>query len=527
MRWLVVLAVLAWIVAGAGPAGAQTPAPPTAPATAPAAGTPAPVAPGTPAPGTNDGDGETTTGSSPTPGEPPIFPVDPLDRGADFGPVLTIERIDLHGNRDTADRVILGALPITVGDVVRAGDPRLAAARFKVLSLGFFRDVWIALRRGSERGQVILDVTVEERGTVVLNRLWFGTSATSPWWAGADLGQRNFLGSGIGIGGGGVFAGGSDVIGARSQWAAELRISDNAIQGSRWGAQGAVTIVHGSEPFRVAGPDFGTGRPDFNAFSYERVGARLGAVVALTPLSRLSVAGRFERVDADLPGAPVRVLHDGTLVPVRLDLVPGRSRIVTASLAYDLDTRPDPGLPREGTHFAASLELGSTFLGGSYDFTTVLVRWDRWWPIARTQAIAVRTAGGVVLGDAPRFDRIHVGDVDRMVTPRALGLVVAPNTSHDLLGTGTGGVQYGDVGGSAVVEWSYQLWRGRDRVYGGDLFVGGGLWGLADSRELRLRDTSAWQALPFDLVLDAGLRVDTDVGIFELSIGNALGRVPR
>src|SRR5207237_825991 len=162
-----------------------------------------------------------------------------------------------------------------------------------------------------------------------------------------------------------------------------------------------------------AGPDSGTGRADFNAFSYSRLGARVGAIYALTPLSRLTLGGRAERVVAELPGAPVRLLGDGTAVPVRLDLEPGHSRIGTASLGYHLDTRPDPGLPRDGTHFAASLELGSTFLGGSYDFTTVLVRWDRWWPVGRDQAIAVRTAGGVVLGDAPRFDRIHVGDVDR------------------------------------------------------------------------------------------------------------------
>jgi outer membrane protein insertion porin family len=522
MRLLAVV-MLAPIVAWAGTARAQPDpgAPPAAPTTdapaEPTTGTPVEPTPPVPVDPTGD-----------APAEPSIFPVDPLDHGADFGPVLTIEAVELHGNRETADRVILAALPITVGDVVRAGDPRLATARFKVLSLGFFRDAWLSLRRGSARGQVILDVTVEERGTVVLNRLWFGTSATSPWWFGADLGQRNFLGTGIGVGGGAVFAPGrADVTGADDQWAAEARVFDGAILGTAWGAQGAFTMVNGSEPYRVAGRDDGTGHADFAAFGYRRVGGRVGATYALTPLSRVMVGGRVERVVADLPDAPTRQLPDGTLIPVRLDLDPGVSRIVTASLAYDRDTRPDPALPREGSHFAASAELGSTLLGGSYDYTTLLVRWDHWWPVARTQSIALRAAGGVVIGDAPRFDRIHVGDVDRMVTPRALGLVVAPNTSHDLLGTGTGGVQYGDVGGSAVVEWSYQLWRGRDHLYGGDLFVGGGLWGLADSRDLRLRDTSFWQALPFDLVVDAGLRIDTEVGIFELTLANALGRVPR
>src|SRR5439155_17839238 len=125
------------------------------------------------------------------------------------------------------------------------------------------------------------------------------------------------------VGGGGVVAGSTDVVGARTQWAAELRATDGSILGSKWGGQGAITIVHGSEPYRVAGPDSGTGRADFNAFSYSRLGARVGAIYALTPLSRLTLGGRAERVVAELPGAPVRLLGDGTAVPVRLDLEPG------------------------------------------------------------------------------------------------------------------------------------------------------------------------------------------------------------
>jgi len=63
------------------------------------------------------------------------------------------------------------------------------------------------------------------------------------------------------------------------------------------------------------------------------------------------------------------------------------------------------------------------------------------------------------------------------------------------------------------------------RVYGGDLFFGVGLWGLAEDANLRARDTSIWNSLPIDLYVDAGIRVDTDVGVFEFTIANALGRL--
>lgn len=53
------------------------------------------------------------------------------------------------------------------------------------------------------------------------------------------------------------------------------------------------------------------------------------------------------------------------------------------------------------------------------------------------------------------------------------------------------------------------------------------MWGLHADDAVRPIGSSGWDALPLDLVLDAGLRVDTEVGIFELTFANALGRVPR
>jgi hypothetical protein len=121
---------------------------------------------------------------------------------------------------------------------------------------------------------------------------------------------------------------------------------------------------------------------------------------------------------------------------------------------------------------------------------------------------------------------MHASDMNRMLTPRALGMVVSTQTSRDFLGTNTEDVTYGEVGGSVGVEYSYQWFRRRRHVYGGDLFIGAGLWSLARRSELDTRDTSLYRALPIDLWFDAGLRLDTEIGIFELTIANALGRVP-
>lgn len=237
---------------------------------------------------------------------------------------------------------------------------------------------------------------------------------------------------------------------------------------------------------------------------------------------------RLEQIDATLPAAPVRQDADGSLVGVDLHLDPDASRVVTASLGFNRDTRPDPILPHAGSLVVVSAELGSTLLGGSYDYATIFGRFDHYWPVfGDHHAIAIKLSGGVVVGDAPRFDRIHIADVDHMLTPRALGLVLSTAPPIDILGTRADKPTYGDLGGSATLEYAFQLFRGsgKQRVYGGDVFAGIGVWGLAERVDLRARDTGLFASLPIDLYADAGLRIDTDIGVFELTIANALGRL--
>ena len=444
-----------------------------------------------------------------------------------FGPMLVIEAIEVQGNASTAERLIRRALPIAAGDALRAGDPRLRKARYKVLALGFFRSVDLELRKGSERGKVILTVIVAERGTIVLNSLHFGNSTMTPWWAGADLTERNLLGSGIGVGGGFVYAAESDIAGADSQWAMSLRAEDWSILGSPFGAHGSFLYADASEPYRVGGADDDASNDNFRAFGYRRAGLRGGVGFNVTPLSRMSFDGRAEWIDSDAPLAPTRDLTDGTVVPVDLGLRPGNSRVASLSVGFERDTRADPVLPYNGDRLVLIGELAATWLGGSYTYGTALASYQHWWPVrSLDHVISIHLIGGVQLGDAPRFDRFHVSDFNRMVAPRVNDMVVSTTPSFDLLGTSTAALDYGEVGASAIVEYSYRLFRSRRHVYGGDLFVGAGLWGLAAQGDLQLRDSSLYRAMPIDLVIDAGLRIDTEIGIFELTFANALGRLP-
>jgi hypothetical protein len=459
--------------------------------------------------------------------EPP--PSDALHEDAEIGPVIMIESIEIMGNTATQTELIRRALPIQPGDILHASDSRLRDTRFKVLALGYFRDVALAMRKGSARGRVVIEIHVSERGTFVLNRLWFGTNDLSPYWFGTDVGDRNLLGLGISVGGGFIYAAHGNVYDSRDQWAGELRVADSSLLGTRWGVMGSMTLVHGSEPFRVGGAPDDTSVSNFHAFPYRRFGGRWGVTYDFSALTRVSATLRAEAIDADLPVAPTQELPDGQLAAIDLHLQPGHSRVVTAGFGFDRDTRPDPVLPHSGSRITGSAEIGSSALDSSYDFSTLFGRYEHWWPLDRDEhaTIGMRLAGGIVIGDAPRFDRIHISDVDHMLTPRALGLVLSVASPLDILQTKTEKPSYGELGGSATVEVARTLWRGkgRGRIYGGDLFIGGGVWGLAETEDLRLRDTGVWKSLPIDLFGDIGVRLDTDVGIFELTIANALGRL--
>jgi len=374
---------------------------------------------------------------------------------------------------------------------------------------------------------VVIEVRVIERGTLVLNRLWFGSTELSPWWLGADVGERNLFGLGIAVGGGAIFARHGDLAGMRDQYAGELRASMSSIRGTRWGASSALTLVHGSEPYRDRCPATGDPAPTC-AFPYRRIGTRLGATYDVSELTTLSMGLRLEQIDATLPAAPVRQDADGSLVGVDLHLDPDTSRVVTASLGFNRDTRPDPILPHAGSLVVVSAELGSTLLGGSYDFATIFGHFEHYWPLFHDQhAIAIKLSGGVVVGDAPRFDRIHIADVDHMLTPRALGLVLSTAAPLSILGTRADKPEYGDLGGTAAAEYVVTLFKNNTRrqIYGADAFFGFGMWGLAERDDLRTRAVNFYDALPIDLFVDAGVRIDTDIGTFELTIANALGRL--
>ena len=193
---------------------------------------------------------------------------------------------------------------------------------------------------------------VEERGTVIINALYLGTSEATPLWGGLDVSETNFLGRGMVIGGGFVASTTPTVPEAEPRpgvhpAGGRARRRDGLL------LAGSFLYSEGSEFFQASGPDdvdptkCGPSTPGGS-------GGTLGVGGELSRTARFSAEGRFEadrRPPAQHPHARSR-RHPGA--PHRLRIHEGKSRLSSLSATLDFDTRSDPVLPARGRRLVVS-----------------------------------------------------------------------------------------------------------------------------------------------------------------------------
>jgi outer membrane protein insertion porin family len=438
-----------------------------------------------------------------------------------FGPRYVIEDVVVRGNLRTKTALILAELGLAPGDTVVASDPRVDAARFRLLALGHFLDARLSVERGKQRGGVVLLVEVEERGTFVINELYPSTSAATAFWGGADVSDTNFLGRGVNLGGGFVASTKPLVVGAERGLGLRLHGSLPERQGP-FGFGLAATALYndGSEFYRQSGADGDADPGRFIAANVRRAGGDVGATRTLTRAWRASFDLRGESLSAALPATRLRTLPGGTTTPIDFDVQGGDSRVATAALTLDYDTRSDPVLPRSGARVVATLE-GAPKPVSSYGFAKALVQASIYAKMPHGHALGLHLYGGAILGDAPYFDEFYIGDLNVLLPRRALGMSFSTLPSHNLLRTSIAGHRYDDYAGRVLVEYAIPIWRRRGFVYGGEAFAAAGILGMTSDGDPAV---TSWRTLPVDLTGDLGLRLDTYIGIFTISIANALSR---
>jgi outer membrane protein insertion porin family len=461
-----------------------------------------------------------TAVAAPTPAEPPTdpgvdAPASPEEAAfpdADFGPRYTIEEVRVTGNRKTQTSLIVGELAVLglePGAAVDASDARVERARYRLLSLGYFLDVHLSVTRGSKRGAVVLVVDVEERGTLVINELFPATSGATLFWGGADVSETNFLGRGINLGAGFVASTKPVVPYAHQGLGLRLHVGGPPLGGPN-GVGLSVTGLYndGSEFYRSSGAD---SDPDPGRFVATRV-KRVGGVVTagkMFPYDLHATASfREEWVDAAYPPPQA--------VPIDFMIQQGSSRVGTVALGFDYDTRSDPVLPRSGMRAAISVEVGSALFGSDYSYVKTVLDGSFYLRMPRG-ALGFHLFGGAVDGMAPYFDRFFIGDLDLLLPRRALGINFSTQPAPSFLGGSLAGQRYDNYAGRLLVEYAIPVWRHRGLVYGGDAFVAAGVLGMAN-------DEDSLTSPPWGVTGDVGIRLDTYVGVFTISIANVLSR---
>ncbi len=440
-----------------------------------------------------------------------------------FGPRYVIEAVTVTGNRKTTTSLIVGELAVMglgPGVSLDASDARVEAARYRLLSLGYFLDVHLSVARGSTRGAVVLIVEVEERGTLVINELFPATSEATLFWGGADVSETNFLGRGINLGGGFVVSTKPVVPEAHAGLGLRLHVGVPPLGGPN-GVGLSVTALYndGSEFYRTSGPDSDADPGRFVATRVRRAGGVLTAGKMLPHNLHVTAAVRVEELSATLPPPAwqSRTLADGTSVPIDFMIQDGSSRVGTVAASLDYDTRSDPVLPRSGMRLALSAEAGTSLLGSTYSYVKTVFDGSWYLKMPHGHALGFHLFGGGIEGNAPYFDRFFIGDLDLLLPRRALGINFSTQPASSFLGSAIASQRYDNYAGRLLIEYAVPVWRHHGWVYGGDAFVAFGVLAMAS-------DEDALTSPPVALTGDLGLRLDTYVGVFTVSIANVLSR---
>jgi hypothetical protein len=452
----------------------------------------------------------------------PEFPPDPT-----FEPSYKLQGIEVRGNRKTKTALILREVALHAGDVVSANDARVSLARLRLLALGFFLDVHLSLVKGVERGQATLVVEVEERGTLILDALYLGTSQATSVWGGLAATERNLFGRGLSLGGGVVGSTRPHVAFAEPGFAGALHMSGPpAFFSGRLALQAGFTASRGSEFFRTQGDSTSSDPADFVAANVRRLGGTFGAGRVLSRTFFLTGEARFESIRAELPSERSQTSQGGLVTEIPFAVREGKSHLGSLSVVLDIDSRTDPVLPRGGHHVSLSVEATTTAFASSYGFVKGVAQASNYFPLRWGHVIGVHGYLGGIWGDAPYFDRFFVGDLNQLLPPRALGLNFSTQPSHDLLGTGIAAHRYDDLAGRVLVEYAIPIWSRHGLLYRGDAFAAFGVFAVSNPDDLRNRDLPLSRAVATDLTADLGIRLDTTIGIFTLSVANAIGRIP-
>lgn len=193
-----------------------------------------------------------------------------LNLEVEQGPRVFVERIEITGNTKTRDKIIRREIPLLEGDLFRAQGVKETKRR--VRNLGFFDEVTVTNKPGSDEAKTILGVAVTERPTGTFS-VGMGYSSADGVMAQGSISQDNLFGYGLRLSLSGSFGS------AGTNYS--LGLSDPHFLDTDW----------------TLGGEIYNNDSEYNDYDEKKVGGSVRAGHPIGRKSKLYVTYRLEKVD--------------------------------------------------------------------------------------------------------------------------------------------------------------------------------------------------------------------------------------
>jgi outer membrane protein insertion porin family len=304
-----------------------------------------------------------------------------------------VEEIRVEGNSKTRTATVLRNLRTKPGTVLNRR--RFQKDLERLNNLGYFRKVEPDPQRGSEPGQVILVLDVQEEktglATIGVGYAGGGSSGIRSGVTGAiSYSDRNLFGQGKNV----------SVSWQRGAQISSIGVSylDPAINGNQ-DSIGVSLFKNDVDGLRQ--PIIVDGQQEFAFYDDSRIG---GSVTYGHPLND------DLRIFGTLRHETIEILRDSQSLFEPIGLGTGVLNSVGLSALYD--TRDDIFNPHVGSFANAAINVAG--LGGDFSFTKYTVEGRHYVPLGEKHTLAMRAWGGLVTGDAPITEFFFAGGPDTL-----------------------------------------------------------------------------------------------------------------
>ncbi|MCF8474747.1 MAG: outer membrane protein assembly factor BamA [Emcibacter sp.] len=318
-------------------------------------------------------------------------------------PRVYVERVDIHGNVRTHDRVIRREMRLMEGDSYNSSKMKRSEIRIK--SLGFFKEAEINQVEGSANDKTILDVTVEEQATGELS-VGAGFSSMESFLFDFSIRERNLLGRGQ-----------------------DLRF------GSRISSRRKELDIGFTEPYFlgrpiVAGVDLYYRDNSFREANFTQISLGMGLRTAFPVTEYVVMSSQYNirRDKIDIPEiylssrSPYTITNIGTFT----------TSSVGYGISYDnLDNRQKPN---RGHRAVLNQEVAG--LGGNVQYIRTQANYNYFIPIYGRWIFGAKAEGGHIMGLGQNVrinDRFFLGN-PRMRGFQQAGIGPRDNLTTDALG---------------------------------------------------------------------------------------------